>query len=111
MECIEIGPAPCDEDCAAIGKDEDFAARNVAECRAFIHQLRREFGDEPEGARLVIRNNPHDFGTYREVACKFEDDNEEAAAYAYKCESDSSTFWDDEACLELAAAGFPVIRV
>ena|ERR1700756_4621780 len=107
MEYVEIGPAPFDEDCAGIGQ-ENFAERNRAECQAFRNQLRRELGEEPEGASLAIKSNPHDFGTYREVVCKYEDDNEAAIAYAYRCESDAPAQWDDQAREELAQAGFPV---
>ena len=107
MEYIEIGAAPYDENSAQIGLDNS-VERNTAECRALIHQLRRELGEEPEGAFLRIKANAHDFGTYREVIVKYEDDNEAATAYAYRCEEDTPARWDDQAREELAAAGFPV---
>jgi hypothetical protein len=108
MDSIEIGASPSNEECAQCGIDPDFGERNRAECRALMHQLRRVHGDEPEGARLYIKANPHDFGTYREVACKFDSDDETATAYALLCEEDTPQQWDDEARAELAAAGFAV---
>jgi hypothetical protein len=106
MEHIDIGPAPYDEECAAVGQ-ENFAARNAAECRALAHQIARQLGEPPEGAYLRIKANPHDFGSYHELVCKYEDDNEDATNYAYRCESECPAQWDDEARAELAAAGFP----
>jgi hypothetical protein len=111
VESIEIGSAPCDEECAQVGS-ADYPERSRAECRAFINQIKRVMGEPPEGVSLFIKSNSHDFGTYREVAVKVtgvltEDASEKALEYAYRCESASPTEWDDEARAELAAAGFP----
>lgn len=108
MDFIDIGPAPYDETCAALGKDEDFAERNRAECRALIGQLTRELGAPPEGSQVyfTIKANSHDFGTYREVICKYDGDDEAAANYAYNAEAKTPAQWDDIARAELIAAGF-----
>jgi hypothetical protein len=74
---IGIGPAPAEEECAQVGSP-DYARRARAECRRFIELLRRTFGEEPEGAQLMIKSNPHDFGAYYEVVCYYEEGNEEA---------------------------------
>ena len=75
----------------------------------------RTVGEEPENAHLAIKSNPHDFGTYYEVVCHFDDDDEEAAKYAYRCESEAPSQWDDppptdqqptrvcDSCIETAA--------
>ena len=91
---IEIGPSPCDEPCVQVG-EEDYTARAREECRKFMWAIRKKLGEEPDGANLRIRSNPHDFGSYLEVVCYFEDDNEEARNYAYACESDAPTTWED----------------
>jgi hypothetical protein len=65
-----------------------------------IGQIRRELGEEPAGARLRIKSNPHEFGNYLEVVCNYDDSNEEAADYAYRCE-DTAGDWDDVARAEL----------
>ena len=96
---IEVGATPCDEDCEQLGPGYD-PAKARAECKAFIGQIRRELGLEPDGARLTVRSNPHDFGTYIEVACVFDDENEAASDYAFKCESTSPN-WDETARREL----------
>ena len=111
-EYIEIGSTPCDEECAQVGAD-DYSVRAKKECRAYINQLTRMItaaGKEiPDGFRLVVKGNAHDFGTYHEVACKFSDDNEAACELAYWVESNAPTNWDEQAKLELASAegGFP----
>jgi len=92
-EYIEIGPCPCNEPAADI-RDPEFARLNRDECQRFIQLIREVCGDEPEGARLGIRSNYHDFGTYREVVCYYDDDNEQAAEYAYHCEGDAPSNWD-----------------
>ncbi|RQQ79042.1 hypothetical protein DF134_35060 [Burkholderia stagnalis] len=112
VETIEIGPTPCDEACAQ-ACDSNYPERSRAECRAFINQIKRAMGEPPEGAGLYIKSNAHDYGTYREVAVKVggmltPEVCEKALEYAYRCESESPTTWDDEARAELAAAGFPV---
>lgn len=99
MEQLEIGPTPCAETCEQLGPNYS-PSRAKAECRAYIGQLRRMFGDEPKGAYLKIASNSHDFGTYYEVAVKF-DDNKEATDYAYTLESNSPEYWDDDARKEL----------
>jgi hypothetical protein len=57
------------------------------------------FGDPPDGCSLVIRSNPHDFGSYLSVDAVFSD--EAGAAYALKCENDQPELWDADARAEL----------
>ena len=111
---ITIGPVPCEEPCAQVGAP-DYQQQARQECTRFINLLRRTLGEEPENAHLAIKSNPHDFGTYYEVVCHFDDDDEEAAKYAYRCESEAPSQWDDppptdqqptrvcDSCIETAA--------
>jgi hypothetical protein len=100
---IDIGPSPAEETCQQIGaKDYDSRLARL-ECTTFIDQIRRTNGAEPNGARLIVKTNAHDFGSYLEVICKFDDDNETAMRYAYALESDSPATWDDTARAILAA--------
>ncbi len=100
---IDIGPTPAAEDCQQIGaKDYDERLARL-ECRTFIDQIRRTNGQEPAGARLIVKTNAHDFGSYLEVICKFDDENETAMHYAYSLESGSPEQWDDIARATLAA--------
>jgi hypothetical protein len=97
---VDIGSTPCEEDCARLGR-EGYTVQARKECNALINQLRRILGEEPKGARLSIRGNPHDFGTYYEVVCYFENEDETATAYAFKTEANLPMTWDAEARTEL----------
>lgn len=97
---LELCCSPVDEECAQVGSD-DYYVQSRKECRAFINQLRRLHGEEPFGAMLCISANPHDFGTYYEVAVKYEDSIEEAVEYAFKLEDGLPEKWDEEALIEL----------
>lgn len=91
---ISIGPAPVNESCVQVGT-ENYQSRARAECNRFIEVIRGVLGQEPEGAGLGIKSNPHDFGSYLEVVCHFDDDDDEARAYAYRCEGEAPSEWGD----------------
>ena len=90
---IDIGSSPAEEDCAQVGSP-DYYTRAKTECARFIALIRKTLGQEPEGAHLAVKSNPHDFGTYYEVVCYFEEDDEEARKYAFRCESEAPARWD-----------------
>lgn len=99
QEILYIGPAPAEEDCAQLGQDPDFHQRNRLECAVFREQIRRHYGPEPEGARLVIKTEHHDFGAYREVVVGYRGSVESAADYAFRVEADDLGVlqqWDDQ---------------
>jgi hypothetical protein len=48
--------------------------------------------------------NPHDFGTYYSVVVDFDPNDEDAVAYAYRCDEESPDQWDMGARFELDAA-------
>jgi hypothetical protein len=97
---IELGPAPCCETPAQMGT-ADYYEKAPKECRAYINQLRRIFGPEPEGARLSSKSFSHDFGDYREVVVYFDDSYSESIEYAFRLEGDLPEEWDEEAKREL----------
>jgi len=88
---LYVGVAPFEEPCAQIG-DEDFDERNIAECGAYIEEIRNHYGCEPDGAELSILAHHHEFGTYREVVCYYWPYDSEAADYAYKIQ-DGVEYW------------------
>ena len=98
---LSIGSTPSDESCAQVGSDR-YSRASRYECRAFVNQLRRVFGEEPDGAYIKVKSFPHDFGTYKEVVVEYEEGNPEALEYALKIEGDTPLEWDDEARRELA---------
>jgi hypothetical protein len=89
---IEIGSSPCDEDCVQLGS-EDYTVKALCECKRFINLLRKVFGDEPDGARLVIKGFEHDFGRYYEVVCYFDDEKPGSTEYAFKLEANTPATW------------------
>lgn len=92
QDVVWLGPAPAEEDCVQAGSD-DYARRAREECRRYIEAIRKVCGPEPEGARLTIKSQPHDFGSYLEVAVTFDGNNEQAAAYAAKCDEKAPKTW------------------
>ena len=99
-EFLNIGCSPYDEDCAQVGSD-DYLKKSAAECIALIHQLRRIHGSEPTKAAMTSRLFPHDFGSYREVICYYEEGDEESTDYALKVEAGLPAKWDQEALEEI----------
>lgn len=101
-EYMQIGSAPYNVDCAQVGSTAyNYDARSRIECYAFLDQIKRVCGEPPEGAGIIVKSFPHDFGAYREVCVVYDDQNEEATQYAFKCESADIGEWDDEAIKEL----------
>lgn len=89
-----LGSAPAEEDCVQVGAP-DYARNAKAECKKYIEAIREVCGHEPEGARLTIKGQPHDYGQYFEVAVVFDGDNKAAADYAYKVEKDAPVTWKE----------------
>ena len=100
FDTLTIGPVPSVEQCEQLGRNYD-ARRAKQECRAFMAQLIREFGAPPYDADLVITSNPHDFGTYHEVAVRYNEDDRAALEYAFKLEGNTPAEWDTIARQEL----------
>ena len=93
---ISIGSAPCDEDCVQVNPQGDYHEAMRAECRRFLELIRKKLGPEPEGARLAIKSNPHDFGTYYDVVCYYDTESEEAIKHAFRCEGEAPRTWTDD---------------
>lgn len=94
-EIIWIGSGPANEDCAQVG-DPDYARNAKAECRAYIDAIRKVCGREPEGARLTIKGQPHDFTeAYYEVAVIYDGNNRSAAEYASKVDESAPRTWEE----------------
>lgn len=87
---------PCDEPCAQVGKDGYYEIARL-EARTLVDQLRRTFGNEPEGVRVRIRTKNHDYGEYVDVAIDVDISRPEAIDWAFAVENDFPQKWDDEA--------------
>lgn len=88
---LNIGCTPCEESCQQVPYTDPGLARR--ECLAFIKAIRKKLGNEPEGASLQVNSFPHDFGTYHEVVCYYNDTMPESEEYALLCESDAPATW------------------
>jgi hypothetical protein len=98
---LSISSCPWEESCAQVGQ-KNYSVQARKECTAFLNQIKRVCGEPPTGARLKIKSNPHDFGSYLDVVVQYDGSNEKASEYAFNCEgSDKLAQWDDIARLEL----------
>ena len=93
---ISIGSAPRNEDCVQVNPQGDYHDAMRAECRRFLDLIQKKLGLGPPGAYLAIESIPHDFGTYYDVVCYFNDEDEQARAYALRCEADAPETWEDD---------------
>jgi hypothetical protein len=91
-DILYLGSAPAEENCVEVG-DPDYSRKAKVECRAYIEAIRKVCGREPEGARLSVKSNAHDYGVYYDVVVRFDGSNEAAAEYAYRCEGQGPTTW------------------
>jgi len=100
MDYLELAGGPVAEEIESVGPDCDYE-RMRRECRAFIEQLRRMHGQEPEGARYSVKRSEHDFGHYYETVLYFTSGNRASIDYAFKVEADLPEKWDKEALAQL----------
>lgn len=96
MDYLNIGSTPPEEDCLGVGH-----ALARKETEIYCRQLEREF---PAG-KFSVKGFDHDFGRYHEVVAWYGEELEVAtneAAFEAECGRGE---WDEEALVELAAAG------
>ena len=91
---ISLGSSPIEETCVQIG-EPDYTRRSIQECNRFKDQLEKEFGTPPEKAYLSVKAFPHDFGTYHEVVCYYDDSDEESVQYCYNVEMNLPLDWKE----------------
>jgi hypothetical protein len=66
---------PCDEPCAQVGSD-DYMQRARMEARVYMDQLKRTFGNNPEGSFFKVVRCLHDFGTYLDIRFYYDDEDQ-----------------------------------
>jgi hypothetical protein len=97
MDYLEIAAGPADEQVEQANLPTTNYERMREECRAFVEQLRRQFGEEPEGARLVVKRMPYGMESYYEVVCYYDRNQPASIDYAFKLERETPEKWDAEA--------------
>lgn len=101
MDYMEIGPAPCEENCAQVG-EPDFKAKATKEMNAYINQLYRQFPElENNNTYLKKKWYNHDFGTYGEVVVVYDENDNESYDLAIRIENNLPYEWDEQALEEL----------
>jgi hypothetical protein len=91
---VSIGSVPLAESCSQVG-DPNYKIQSKIECKRFIEQLKRQFGEPPIGAHLEIKEFIHEFGNYHEVVCYYNDEYEVAENYCFEIESNTPEYWED----------------
>ena len=95
FDFIEFETTPHGETCVQVGHDNHPSISRI-EAKAMLAQLERKFPNCTDKLRFAMKSNPHDFGCYYTINCKFESDSD-AEDLAYEIENNYPEFWDDEA--------------
>lgn len=93
-ETLTIGPAPAEEPCAQLGITDLFEQANLLEIRCYRAALTACHGAPPAGAAFHVERNVHDFGNYRELAVRYDPDDETAVAWAFAVEEGLARWLD-----------------
>lgn len=109
-DTLEIGSTPAEEICVSVTQDTDYLPAMRAECIRFRDLLTQAF-PPVGGAYLFVKANSHDFGTYLEVAVRFDGDIEEERAYAFMVEDKVPGTWEELERLAKEAATATDLRV
>lgn len=91
---IDLGPTPCDEDCAQVGSPT-YKQDSNKETWRYLNGLLKFFGEPPGEAFFYIKSNPHDFGSYSSVVIYFHPDNKEELDFAIKVEQNLPATWEE----------------
>lgn len=101
MKCVVIGTAPLNEVIAFAELGDEVRAKKAAE--VFARQVVRHAGPPPLGVRITVDRVP-DPDRQRHVycaVCYYDEANEQAVDYAFRCEDEAPLQWDDVARAEL----------
>lgn len=107
-EQIQLGVVPIDEPCAQVGTP-DYASRARLECAVFKDQILRTYPlpiAAAGRAGLRFTANPHDFGTYYELAVEFDPECPAAVDWAFLIDAGMPERWDAESLAVLCDAGY-----
>jgi len=80
---LDLGGAPSNEDGAQIGHTPNFTIVNTAEAMLYRAALIAVAGPPPSGVTLRIKDNAHDFGTYRTVEASVDDEQDDGSHASY----------------------------
>jgi|688.fasta_scaffold19139_14 hypothetical protein len=88
-EFIYLGSTPANEKPLPVGDPGVWD-----ECQRWRRQLEKKFGaSKPETCSFRIMREAHEFGSYYEVAIRFDPSDRRALDWAYEVESNLPTEW------------------
>lgn len=92
---MELGPTPVDEDCVQI-TEPNYEKIGYEECLRYVHQLRKQFHDRPDGVDIKVRKLMYDGGCgyYYEAVATYDDTKEDQVSYVYDMESRLPAKWE-----------------
>jgi hypothetical protein len=91
---LELGSAPCYEECVQVSNKNDYIFAMKEECKRYKTQLEKRFQDIPDGCQFGIKSFYHDFGTYYEVVIYFDNDIDNQVNFAFDVENNLPEKWD-----------------
>jgi hypothetical protein len=93
---IELGSSPANEPCVQT-TDPNYSELGRAECLRYRDLLAASYsaahGGKASPAALKLKSNMHDFGTYYEIAVRFDDRDPAQVRAAYWFEENAPTEW------------------
>jgi hypothetical protein len=98
MKRVVIGPAPLNE-MVPLAKKGRVVARKAAE--VFARQLLRQLGAPPPGVHVAVGRVRDGQRTVYCAVCFYDDADERALEYAWRCEDQAPLNWDEIARAEL----------
>ena len=100
---IYLGSSPANETCVQT-TDPDYGVKARAECDRYIALLKRTYSEAHNGAecpaRIRVKGEAHDFGTYYEVVAAYSDDDREAMKAAFWLDENAPTEWPERSRCE-----------
>ena len=100
MEFLVIGTAPAKEIVPSAKPYQATLGKRVAE--VFAKQVIRHLGSPPPGVRITVERIRYGSRSLYCAVCYYDPADGHAAEYAWRCETDVPTRWDQAARLELA---------
>ena len=107
---IELGfTTPHGDPCAHVGS-ENYGSNSLIECKVMFNQIIRQIGQPIGTCRFGVIKCPHDFGTYHDIAIRFEDERPEEVNYVELVQNLDLENWDVIAIQELKDNGYTLIK-
>ena len=93
---IELGSTPSGEDCVQVNDRENYIPAMRKECERYKTMLEAKFPiPDNVTAHFKIKNNPHDFGDYLEVAIVYYCEDEKSNQFALFIDSNIPEYWTE----------------